>query len=66
LARFYGIDSGAATAYFRVHESRDKAHAAEARALIEELVPAGSEQEDAVVVAAESAFRANWRLLDGV
>jgi pyrroloquinoline-quinone synthase len=66
LARFYGIDGGAATAYFRVHESRDATHAAETRELIEELVPAGSEQEDAVVVAAESAFRANWRLLDGV
>jgi pyrroloquinoline-quinone synthase len=66
LVRFYGIDGGAATAYFRVHESRDATHAAETRELIEELVPAGSKQEDAVVAAAESAFRANWRLLDGV
>jgi pyrroloquinoline-quinone synthase len=66
LARFYGIDGGVATAYFRVHESRDEAHATEARELIEELVPEGSGQEEAVVAAAESAFRANWRLLDGV
>jgi pyrroloquinoline-quinone synthase len=64
LSRFYGIDGGAGSEYFRVHEGSDHAHADESRRLIEEgMTP---EDEDAVVSAAESAFRANWRLLDGV
>jgi pyrroloquinoline-quinone synthase len=64
LLERYGFDDGAGTAYFRVHETRDVEHAAEARQLIEELADEGD--EDRVVAAAESAFRANWRLLDGV
>ena len=64
LAAFYGIESGSATAYFRVHEARDAEHAAEARELIEEL--AAPADEDVVVAAAQSAFESNWRLLDGV
>lgn len=64
LAAFYGIEDGAGTAYFRVHETRDAEHADEARELISEL--AGPGDEDEIVAAAESAFRANWRLLDGV
>jgi len=60
----YGFDDGAGTAYFRIHEQRDVEHAAEARELVEEL--AGPGDEDRLVAAAESAFRANWRLLDGV
>lgn len=60
----YGYADGAPTAYFRIHESRDVEHAAEVRELIAEV---GTEaQADRVVAAAESAFRANWRLLDGV
>jgi pyrroloquinoline-quinone synthase len=64
LAAFYGIENGSETAYFRVHESRDAEHAAEARELIEQLT--GDGDEDEIVAAAEAAFRANWRLLDGV
>jgi pyrroloquinoline-quinone synthase len=64
LARFYGIDGGPGSEYFRVHEEADHAHAEESRRLIEEAMT--SEDEDALVAAAESAFRANWRLLDGV
>jgi pyrroloquinoline-quinone synthase len=60
----YGFDDGAGTAYFRVHETRDVEHAAEVRELIEEVADGASEDE--LVAAAESAFRANWRLLDGV
>jgi pyrroloquinoline-quinone synthase len=60
----YGFSDGAGTAYFRIHEGRDAEHAAEARELIDEL--AAEEDADRVAVAAESAFRANWRLLDGV
>jgi pyrroloquinoline-quinone synthase len=64
LREFYGIEEGAGTAYFRVHESRDADHAAEARALIKEL--AGAADAGRLVTAATDAFKANWRLLDGV
>jgi pyrroloquinoline-quinone synthase len=60
----YGFSDGAGTAYFRVHSSRDHEHAAEARALIGTV--AHAQDEDRVVAAADAAFRANWRLLDGV
>ena len=64
LLEHYGFADGPGTSYFRVHEQRDADHAAEGRALIEELASAGD--EDALAAAAEAAFRANWRLLDGV
>jgi pyrroloquinoline-quinone synthase len=60
----YGFADGDGTAYFQVHEARDAEHAAEARALIEEL--AGEGDEERLAAEAEAAFRANWRLLDGV
>ncbi len=64
LVERYGVADGAGTDYFRVHEGRDTEHAAEVRALIEERANPGD--ADAIVAAAEAAFRANWRLLDGV
>jgi pyrroloquinoline-quinone synthase len=64
LARFYGINGGKGSEYFQVHEHADVAHAKESRILIEEAMD--PEDEDAVVEAAGSAFRAYWRLLDGV
>lgn len=64
LAEHYGVTKTAGTAYFTVHSTRDLDHAAEARELLEELAEPGD--EDRIVAAAESAFRANWRLLDGV
>ena len=60
----YGFADGAGTAYFTIHETRDVEHAAEVRELISEV--AAEADDDALVAAAESAFRANWRLLDGV
>ncbi|MGH2925552.1 MAG: iron-containing redox enzyme family protein [Solirubrobacterales bacterium] len=60
----YGFEDGPATEYFRVHERRDVEHAAEARELVDEV--AEPADEDRLVAAAEAAFRANWRLLDGV
>lgn len=65
LAEHYGVADGAGTRYFTVHRGRDVEHAAEGRALLEELIET-PEDEDAVVAAAEAAFAANWRLLDGV
>ena len=59
----YGFSDGPGTAYFNVHERLDWEHAAEGRELIERL--AGPGEGDRLVAAAESAFRANWRLLDG-
>ena len=64
LSRFYGIDGGPGGEYFRVHEDADHAHAEESRRLIEDEMTPGD--EDALVAAAESAFKANWRLLDGI
>ncbi|MDX6632239.1 MAG: pyrroloquinoline-quinone synthase [Solirubrobacterales bacterium] len=64
LIERYDVQEGPATEYFRLHQKLDVEHAAEARALIDEL--AGEDDADRLVEAAESAFRANWRLLDGV
>ena len=60
----YGFEDGPGTVYFKVHEGRDVEHAAEVRELIAEL--AGDEDADRIVAAAERAYEANWRLLDGV
>lgn len=65
LARHYDVHSEAGTRYFTVHRGRDVEHAAEGRELLEELICTPAD-EDEVVAAAESAFAANWRLLDGV
>lgn len=65
LAAHYGVDSGPGTRYFTVHRGRDVEHAAEGRELLEEMISSPVDEE-AVVAAAERAFEANWRLLDGV
>lgn len=65
LQRHYGIDSPQGTGYFTVHRGRDVEHADEGRELLGKLI-ASPEDENVVVAAAESAFSANWRLLDGV
>jgi pyrroloquinoline-quinone synthase len=64
LAAHYGIGDGEGNAYFRVHERLDVAHADSGRELISRHLEGAD--EDALVDAAEAAFRANWRLLDGV
>jgi pyrroloquinoline-quinone synthase len=64
LAAHYGIGDGPGNEYFRVHEQADVEHAAEGRSLIEAHL--ADADPDELVTAAEAAFRANWRLLDGV
>jgi pyrroloquinoline-quinone synthase len=64
LTGHYGFEEGPATEYFTIHQSLDVEHAREGRELIAEL--AGEGREDELVDAATAAFRANWRLLDGV
>jgi pyrroloquinoline-quinone synthase len=64
LDAHYGIHDGAGNEYFRVHERMDVEHAAQARSLIERHLDGADPEE--LIAAAESAFRANWRLLDGV
>jgi len=64
LAAHYGIGDGPGNEYFRLHEVADVHHAAEGRSLIEAHLEGAD--PDALVAAAESAFEANWRLLDGV
>lgn len=64
LAEHYGIGDGPGNEYFQVHESADVEHAADGRSLIEAHL--ADADPDALVAAAEAAFKANWRLLDGV
>ena len=64
LAAHYGIGDGPGNEYFRLHETADVEHAAEGRSLIEAHLE--DADVDALVEAAEAAFNANWRLLDGV
>jgi pyrroloquinoline-quinone synthase len=64
LADHYGVGDGDGNAYFRVHEGLDVEHSEADRDLIQRHLEGAD--EDALVGAAESAFRANWRLLDGV
>jgi pyrroloquinoline-quinone synthase len=64
LAAHYGIGDGPGNEYFRVHEVADVEHASEGRSLIESHL--ADADADALVEAAEAAFKANWRLLDGV
>ena len=65
LAAHYDVPTGTGTHYFSVHRGRDVEHAAEGRELLAGMLAEGG-SEDEVVAAAEDAFRANWKLLDGV
>jgi pyrroloquinoline-quinone synthase len=64
LEEHYGVGDGRGNEYFRVHEKADVHHAAEGRSLVEAHLDGADPR--ALVDAAEAAFRANWRLLDGV
>ncbi len=64
LSEFYGIASQPGNTYFTVHEKMDVEHAEEGRKLIEKYMH--EFDEDELAAAAEEAFKANWRLLDGV
>ena len=60
----YGFADGEATAYFQA--PRAPRHRARRRGPRAALRARGDADEDRLVAAAEAAFRANWRLLDGV
>jgi pyrroloquinoline-quinone synthase len=64
LVSSYGFADGEGTGYFEVHENLDSEHAAQARRLLTELAP--NSDQDRLAAAAERAYRANWRLLDGI
>jgi pyrroloquinoline-quinone synthase len=64
LAAHYDVGDGPGNEYFRVHEEADVDHAAEGRSLIEAHL--SEADPEALAEAAESVFKANWRLLDGV
>jgi pyrroloquinoline-quinone synthase len=64
LVAHYGIGDGPGNEYFRLHEKADVHHAAEGRSLIEAHL--ADADPDALAAAAEGAFKANWRLLDGI
>jgi pyrroloquinoline-quinone synthase len=64
LVAHYEVGDGPGNEYFRLHERADVEHAAEGRSLIEAHL--AEADPDALVAAAEEAFKANWRLLDGV
>jgi pyrroloquinoline-quinone synthase len=64
LAEHYAIGDGPGNEYFRVHQQADIEHAAEGRSLIEAHLDGAD--PDALAAAAEAAFEANWRLLDGI
>jgi pyrroloquinoline-quinone synthase len=65
LVDHYGFEEGGAgTAYFRLHATRDREHAAESRELLERH--ATPDDEDRLVTAAEAALDGSWALLDSV
>ena len=64
LAARYDIHDAPGNRYFTVHEKMDVHHAEQGRKLIEKYM--NDFDEDELVAAAEEAFKANWRLLDGV
>jgi pyrroloquinoline-quinone synthase len=64
LRDHYGFSAGPGTAYFDLHVDRDREHAAEGRALLEQRLD--DADEDALVAEAERMLRSNWELLDGV
>jgi pyrroloquinoline-quinone synthase len=64
LASHYGVGDGPGNEYFRLHERLDREHAEHGRRLLDRHLEGAD--EDRLAAAAEGAFRANWRLLDGV
>jgi len=71
LCAHYGYSADSpAVEYFRAHQTRDREHAAQAAAMIEQLRGATQERGDLLgermPARVEAALRGNWALLDGV
>jgi pyrroloquinoline-quinone synthase len=64
LAAHYDVGDGPGNEYFRLHQDLDREHAEQSRRMLERHLE--DADEDRLAAAAEGAFRANWRLLDGV
>jgi pyrroloquinoline-quinone synthase len=64
LRKFYGFEDGPATEYFELHAELDKEHSAHSKKLIEKHLE--DADVDQLLAAADRAFAANWKLLDGV
>ncbi len=65
LAKFYGIDSDRAVAFFTVHEKADIIHSAVERELIVDHCKTEADQKR-VLDAADRSAKALWHFLDGV
>lgn len=65
LKEFYGIDSEAALAFFKVHEKADKIHSQVTREALVKLCETDVQKEEALAAAAKAVDALNL-LLDGV
>lgn len=64
LVHYYGFDEGSATEYFRTHVRVDRAHAALARAALEDVLIAAD--PFSLLTQAETAHRTYWHMLDAI
>jgi pyrroloquinoline quinone (PQQ) biosynthesis protein C len=64
LLNRYGFDDGPSTAYFRIHATRDKDHAALAAAALQGYLSAAD--PFSLLGEAEAVHKGYWHMLDGL